>query len=71
MTKPNFPLPLLEWLLGYRKEWCGSTNAVTTAAVAIPKAMADVTFPGQPVQVGLYTAFVPLIIYAVSARHAR
>jgi sulfate permease, SulP family len=67
MKKPNFPLPLLEWLLGYRKEWVRPDlfAGLTTAAVVIPKAMAYATIAGLPVQVGLYTAFVPLIIYAV------
>ena len=39
---------------------------LTTAAVVIPKAMAYATItPGLPVQVGLYTAFLPMVIYAV------
>ena len=38
---------------------------LTTAAVVVPKAMAYATIAGLPVQVGLYTAFVPMIIYAV------
>ena len=38
---------------------------LTTAAVVIPKAMAYATVAGLPIQVGLYTAFVPLIVYAV------
>ena len=38
---------------------------LTTAAVVIPKAMAYATIAGLPVQVGLYTAFVPMVIYAV------
>ena len=33
--------------------------------MVIPKAMAYATIAGLPVQVGLYTAFVPMIIYAV------
>jgi MFS superfamily sulfate permease-like transporter len=36
-----------------------------TAAVVIPKAMAYATIAGLPVQVGLYTALVPMVIYAV------
>jgi MFS superfamily sulfate permease-like transporter len=36
-----------------------------TAAVVIPKAMAYATIAGLPVQVGLYTAFLPMLIYAV------
>ena len=38
---------------------------MTTAAVVIPKSMAYATVAGLPIQVGLYTAFVPMIIYAV------
>ena len=67
MTKPSFPLPLLEWLPGYRKGWLrlDLVAGLTTAAVIIPKAMAYATIAGLPIQVGLYTAFVPLIIYAL------
>src|SRR6516164_4035637 len=35
------------------------------AAVVLPKAMAYATVAGLPVAVGLYTAFVPMLIYAV------
>ena len=35
------------------------------AAVVLPKAMAYATVAGLPVAVGLYIAFVPLVIYAV------
>jgi high affinity sulfate transporter 1 len=38
---------------------------LTAAAVVIPKAMAYATIAGLPVQVGLYTVFVPMAIYAV------
>jgi high affinity sulfate transporter 1 len=38
---------------------------LTTAAVVIPKAMAYATIAGLPVQIGLYTAFLPMVIYAV------
>ena len=38
---------------------------LTTAAVVIPKAMAYATIAGLPVQVGLYTAFVPMVVYAL------
>jgi SulP family sulfate permease len=37
---------------------------LTTAAVVVPKAMAYATVAGLPVQVGLYTALVPMAIYA-------
>jgi hypothetical protein len=35
------------------------------AAVFLPKAMAYATVAGLPVVVGLYTAFVPMIVYAL------
>ena len=35
------------------------------AAVVLPKAMAYATVAGLPVAVGLYTAFVPMLIYAL------
>jgi len=38
---------------------------LTTAAVVLPKAMAYATVAGLPVEVGLYTAFVPMIVYAL------
>jgi len=38
---------------------------VTAAAVVIPKAMAYATIAQLPVQVGLYTACVPMAIYAM------
>jgi high affinity sulfate transporter 1 len=41
---------------------------VTTAAVVIPQAMAYATIAGLPVQVGLYTAIVPLLVYALIGR---
>jgi sulfate permease, SulP family len=38
---------------------------LTAAAVVIPKAMAYATIASLPVQVGLYTAIVPIVVYAV------
>lgn len=38
---------------------------LTAAAVVIPKAMAYATIAGLPVQVGLYTCLVPMVIYAM------
>jgi high affinity sulfate transporter 1 len=53
--------------VGYRKEWLGLdiVAGLTAAAVVIPKAMAYASIAGLPVQVGLYTALVPMVIYAV------
>ncbi len=38
---------------------------LTAAAVVLPKAMAYATVAGLPVEVGLYTAFIPMIVYAL------
>lgn len=38
---------------------------LTAAAVVLPKAMAYATVAGLPVAVGLYTALVPMVIYAL------
>ncbi len=56
-----------EWIGDYRREWIRPdvVAGLTTAAVVIPKAMAYATIAGLPVQVGLYTALVPIVIYAV------
>jgi SulP family sulfate permease len=38
---------------------------LTAAAVVLPKAMAYATIAGLPLQVGLYTALVPMAVYAL------
>jgi len=60
-------IPCMGWLRGYRKDWLrnDAMAGLITAAVIIPKAMAYATIAGLPVQVGLYTAFLPMLIYAV------
>jgi high affinity sulfate transporter 1 len=46
--------------------WRSDTIAgLTAAAVILPKAMAYATVAGLSVSVGLYTAFVPMIVYAL------
>jgi high affinity sulfate transporter 1 len=60
-------LPIVDWLFSYQKDWLRPDiiAGLTTAAVVIPKAMAYATIAGLPVQVGLYTALVPMAIYAL------
>jgi high affinity sulfate transporter 1 len=55
------------WLVGYHKDWLRPdvVAGLTAAAIVIPKAMAYATIAGLPVEVGLYTAFVPMLVYAV------
>jgi high affinity sulfate transporter 1 len=59
---------LPEWISNYSADWLRPdiVAGLTTAAVLIPKAMAFATIAGLPVQVGLYTAFVPTLIYAMT-----
>jgi len=65
-NQPGF-IPGLAWLRGYPKRWLGAdvTAGLIAAAVVIPKAMAFATIAGLPVQVGLYTVFVPMVVYAL------
>jgi high affinity sulfate transporter 1 len=62
----GFRFPVLDWLHDYRREWIKPdlVAGVTAAAVVLPKALAYATVAGLPVQVGLYTAFLPMVIYA-------
>lgn len=59
--------PFPEWIVSYRRDWLQAdiVAGLTTGAVIIPTAMAHAVIAGLPVQVGLYTALVPMMIYAV------
>jgi len=61
------PIPALQWLRLYQKSWLrGDVVAgLTAAAVVIPQAIAYGAIAGLPLVVGLYTALIPLVIYAV------
>lgn len=54
-------------LRGYRREWLGRdvVAGLSAGAVVIPQAMAYATIADLPVQVGLYTCMVPMLVYAV------
>lgn len=54
-------------MLGYQGAWLTAdvVAGLIAAAVVIPKALAYGTIAGLPVQVGLYTVFVPMTIYAL------
>jgi high affinity sulfate transporter 1 len=60
-------LPVLSWLPGYPAGWLrfDLVAGLTAAAVVIPQAMAYAAIAGLPVQVGLYTALVPMLIYVL------
>jgi high affinity sulfate transporter 1 len=61
------PIPAFSWLRAYDKSWLrGDLIAgLTAAAVVVPQAMAYAAIAGLPLGVGLYTALVPLLVYAV------
>ena len=60
-------MPVASWLRTYHVSWFrwDLTAGVTTAAVVIPQAMAYATIAGLPVEYGLYTALVPMVVYSL------
>jgi sulfate permease, SulP family len=60
-------IPILGWLPAYQGQWLKSdvVAGITAAAVVIPKSMACATIAGLPIEVGLYTALIPMVIYAI------
>lgn len=60
-------VPLFDWLSQYQSAWLRPDilAGLTTAAVVIPKAMAYATVAGLPIEMGIYTAIVPALVYAV------
>jgi SulP family sulfate permease len=68
MDKPITPGPKDPWwFLNYDRGLFRPDliAGLTAAAVVIPKAMAYATIAGLPIEVGLYTAFIPMVIYAI------
>lgn len=61
-------VPALGWLGAYKKESLrfDLIAGLTTAAVVIPKAMAYAAIAGLPLEVGLYTSLVALVVYALT-----
>jgi sulfate permease, SulP family len=59
--------PIVSALRTYPRNWLrfDILAGLTTGAVVIPKAMAMATVAGLPVELGLYTALLPMAIYAV------
>jgi high affinity sulfate transporter 1 len=60
-------VPILGWLPRYQPAWLrfDLIAGLVAAAVVIPQAMAYAAIAGLPVQVGLYTALVPMLIYVL------
>ena len=60
-------VPSLGWLRAYPRAWLRPdlTAGLTAAAVVVPKAMAYATIAQLPLHIGLYTAIVPMAVYAL------
>ena len=60
-------IPALGWLRSYQPGWLqgDAVAGLTAAAVVVPQAMAYAAIAGLPLVAGLYTALVPLMVYAV------
>ena len=60
-------VPALAWLRSYKKEWLrfDLIAGLTTSAVVVPQAMAYAAIAGLPLEVGLYTSLIPLVVYAI------
>jgi sulfate permease, SulP family len=55
------------WLRGYRSQWLSrdALAGIVAACVVVPQAIAYAGLAGLPVQVGLYAATVPMLLYAL------
>ncbi|MFN2292571.1 MAG: SulP family inorganic anion transporter [Anaerolineae bacterium] len=60
-------IPILSWLPRYEAGWLryDLLAGLVAAAVVIPQAMAYASIAGLPVQVGLYVALAPMVVYAL------
>ena len=60
-------VPVLNWLPAYERTWLRHDllAGLVAAAVVIPQAMAYASIAGLPVQVGLYVALAPMVVYAL------
>lgn len=61
------PRTLLPSMAGYRREWLAPdvVAGLAAGAVVVPQAMAYATIANLPVQVGLYTCIIPMLVYAL------
>ncbi|GAA5209916.1 SulP family inorganic anion transporter [Microbacterium kyungheense] len=66
-TASGRPRWLLPTFVGYRREWLlpDIVGGLSAGAVVVPQAMAYATIANLPVQVGLYTCILPMLVYAL------
>ena len=67
MTRVESLIPSLGWLRSYDRAWLSKdvVGGLAAGAVVIPQAMAYATIADLPVEVGLYTCMVPMVVYAL------
>jgi high affinity sulfate transporter 1 len=60
-------VPIAGWLPRYQPAWLrfDLVAGLTAAAVVMPQALAYAAIAGLPVQVGLYVALAPMLVYAL------
>ena len=60
-------LPIARWLPRYERRWLrgDAVAGAVVAALAVPQALGYASLAGAPVQVGLYSVPVALVVYAV------
>ncbi len=61
------PRVVLPSMAGYRRDWLlpDIVAGLAAGAVVVPQAMAYATIANLPVQVGLYTCIIPMLVYAL------
>ena len=67
VTRVESFIPSLGWLRTYDRAWLSKdvVGGLAAGAVVIPQAMAYATIADLPVEVGLYTCMVPMVVYAL------
>ena len=60
-------VPSATWIPAYERKWLSKdlVGGLAAGAVVIPQAMAYATIADLPVEVGLYTCMVPMVVYAL------
>jgi MFS superfamily sulfate permease-like transporter len=67
VTSLEQAVPATTWLRHYNRAWLGKDlpGGLAAGAVVIPQAMAYARIADLPVQVGLYTCMLPMVVYVV------
>jgi sulfate permease, SulP family len=67
MRRRASPIPVLSWLKDYDRRWLrlDLLAGLAAGAVVVPQAMAYATIADMPVEVGLYTCMVPMLVYVL------